>query len=78
MTSVRVSILAWSAASGIVLGLFAGLLLFAVPVIVSELGAGFVPRLGPRARIVLAVVSFAALPLAGATLGFLEGRLKLR
>ena len=78
MTSVRVSILAWSAASGIVLGLFAGLLLFAVPVIVSELAAGFVPRLGSRARIVLAVVSFAVLPLAGATLGFLEGRLKLR
>ena len=78
MTSVRMSILLWSAVSGVVLGLFAGLLLFSVPVIVSELAAGFVPRLGSRSRIVLAVASFVVLPLAGATLGFLEGRLKLR
>ena len=75
---MRASILVWSAVSGLVLGLFAGALLFAVPVIVSELGAGFLPRLGFRARTILAVVSFAVLPLAGATLGFLEGRLKLR
>jgi len=75
---VRASILVWSAVSGLVLGLFAGVLLFAVPVIASELGAGFLPRLGSRARTILAVVSFAVLPLAGATLGFLEGRLKLR
>ena len=75
---MRASILVWSAVSGLVLGLFAGALLFAVPVIVSVLGAGFLPRLGFRARTILAVVSFAVLPLAGATLGFLEGRLKLR
>lgn len=75
---MRASVVLWSAVSGLVLGLFAGLLLFAVPVIVSELAAGFLPRLGSRARTMLAVVSFAVLPLAGATLGFLEGRLKLR
>lgn len=75
---MRASILIWSAVSGLVLGLFAGVLLFAVPVIASELAAGFLPRLGARARTTLAVVSFAVLPVAGATLGFLEGRLKLR
>jgi hypothetical protein len=75
---VRASILIWSAVSGLVLGLFAGVVLFAVPVTVSELTASFLPRLGSRARTTLAVVSFAVLPLAGATLGFLEGRLKLR
>ncbi len=64
--------------SGLLLGLFAGLLVFAVVVIGSELLSGIVPRLGPRARVIIAVVSFAVLPLAGATLGFLEGRLKLR
>ena len=75
---MRTSILVWSTVSGLLLGLFAGVFLFAVPVIGSELGPGFVPRLGPRARLVLAVVAFALLPMAGATLGFLEGRLKLR
>lgn len=75
---MRASIVLWSAVSGLVLGLFAGVLLFAVPVVVSELAAGFLPRLDSRARTTLAVVSFVVLPLAGATLGFLEGRLKLR
>jgi hypothetical protein len=75
---MRTSILVWSAASGLILGLFAGVLLFAVPVIASELASGIVPRLGPKARATLAIVSFTVLPLAGATLGLLEGRLKLR
>lgn len=75
---MRTSILVWSAVSGLVLGLFAGVLLFAVPVIVSELAGGALPRLGSRARVTLAVVGLVVLPLAGATVGFLEGRLKLR
>jgi hypothetical protein len=75
---VRASILFWSAASGLVLGLFAGVLLFAVPVIAGELAGGIVPRLSARGRLALAVISFAVIPLAGAILGLLEGRLKLR
>ena len=75
---MRTSILVWSTASGLILGLFAGVLLFAVPIIGGELASGIVPRLGPKARLTLAVVAFAVLPFAGATLGFLEGRLKLR
>ena len=75
---MRASILFWSTASGLVLGLFAGILLFAVPVIAAELASGVIPRMGPRGRLVLAVVSFAVIPLAGAILGLLEGRLKLR
>ena len=75
---MRTSILFWSTASGLVLGLFAGILLFAVPVIAAELASGVIPRMGPRGRSVLAVVSFAVIPLAGAILGLLEGRLKLR
>ena len=75
---MRTSILVWSAVSGLLLGLFTGVLLFAIPVIGSELAAGVVPRLTPRVRAALAVVSFAVLPLVGAGLGLLEGRLKLR
>lgn len=75
---MRTSILLWSTASGLVLGLFAGVLVFAVPIIAGELASGLVPRLGPRGRLTLAVISFAVIPLAGAILGLLEGRLKLR
>ena len=75
---MRASILFWSTASGLILGLFAGVLLFAVPIIAGELASGVVPRIGPRGRLALAVISFAVIPLAGAILGLLEGRLKLR
>ena len=75
---MRTSILFWSTASGLLLGLFAGVLLFAVPILAGELAAGVVPRLGPRGRLALATVSFVVIPLAGAILGLLEGRLKLR
>ena len=75
---MRTSILVWSTVSGLILGLFAGAVVFAVPVIGTELAAGMIPRLGPRWRLALAIVSFAVLPLAGAVLGLLEGRLKLR
>jgi len=75
---VRATILGWSAVSGLVLGLIAGLLLFALAVVSGELLAGVIPRLAGRARVALAILSFVLLPLAGAALGWLEGRLKLR
>jgi hypothetical protein len=75
---VRATILGWSAVSGLVLGLIAGLLLFALVVVSGELLAGLIPRLAGRARAALAIFSFVLLPLAGTVLGLLEGRLKLR
>lgn len=75
---MKATILGWSAFSGLVLGLFAGLMLFAVLVIGGELASGLVPKLGGRLRIAASIVSFVILPLAGAVLGFLEGRLKLQ
>jgi hypothetical protein len=75
---VRATILGWSAVSGIVLGLIAGLLMFALLIIGGELLSGLVPRLAGRARVVAAFLSFVVLPLAGAVLGWLEGRLKLQ
>ena len=75
---MRTTILGWSAVSGLVLGLIAGLLLFALAVVSGELLAGVIPRLAGRARVALAILSFVLLPLAGTALGWLEGRLKLR
>jgi len=75
---VRTSIVAWSAVSGLVLGLIGGILLFAALVAAGELLPSIVPRLGGRARIVTVLFSFVLLPLVGAALGWMEGRLKLR
>jgi len=75
---VRATILGWSTVSGIVLGLIAGVMLFAVLVIGGELLSGVIPRLTGRARVAAALLSFVVLPVAGAVLGWLEGRLKLR
>jgi len=75
---VRTSIVAWSAVSGLVLGLIGGILLFAALVAGGELLPSIVPRLGGRARIVAVLFSFVLLPLVGAALGWMEGRLKLR
>jgi hypothetical protein len=75
---VKATILGWSAASGLVLGLIAGLLLFALAVVGGELLVGIVPRLAGRTRTAFAIFSFVLLPLAGAVLGWLEGRLKLQ
>ena len=75
---MRATILGWSAVSGLVLGLIAGLLVFALAVVSGELLAGVVQRLAGRARTALAIFSFVLVPLAGTVLGWLEGRLKLR
>ena len=75
---MRATILGWSTASGFILGLFIGIALFAVVVISGELAAGIIPRLAGRVRAVVTVFAFVVLPLAGATLGWLEGRLKLQ
>jgi hypothetical protein len=75
---MRATILVWSAVSGLVLGLMAGILLFAVLVLGGEFLSGVLPRVGARTRLAAALLSFVLLPLAGAALGWMEGRLKLR
>ena len=75
---MRATILGWSALSGLVLGLMAGLMTFAVLVLGGELAAGVIPRMGTRARGIAAFITLVVVPIAGATLGWLEGRLKLQ
>ena len=74
---MRTSILGWSAFSGLVLGLLAGLLVFAVVMVIGELAPNVLSKLGGRVRTVTAIVTLIIVPLIGATLGWLEGRLKL-
>jgi hypothetical protein len=74
---MRASILAWSAFSGLVLGLLCGVAVLAVLVAGLEVLAPGLARATERWRPTLLVVCLVVLPLAGAVLGWLEGRLKL-
>ena len=73
---MRSSIMAWSTFSGFVLGLFCGVALAAV-LAGLELVVPGLARALERWRPLLLAVCFVALPLVGAVLGYLEGRLKL-
>ena len=54
---MRASILGWSAFSGLVLGLLAGLLVYAVVIVAGELAPNVIPRIGSRARSVAAFLT---------------------
>lgn len=74
---MRASIILWSAGSGILLGLF----IDAAAIGVWALLSGFVPAIAPknfpRWASVGAALVLALVPLVGAVLGYLEGRLKV-
>ena len=74
---MRATILAWSTVSGLVLGLVVGVLVFAVLVLAGEVVSPVIPRLSGRVRGVAGFITLVLLPIAGAMLGWLEGRLKL-
>lgn len=74
---MRLTVLAWSAAGGALLGLFAGLALFAVGALVVALLPEAPARWADRHWWAGALVCFVALPIAGGVVGYLEGRLKL-
>jgi uncharacterized membrane protein YqjE len=74
---MRLTILAGSTASGLVLGLFAGLGLLALLALVAT-SVPAAARLADRLRAVALVAALVVLPLLGALLGWLEGRAKLR
>jgi len=74
---MRPTILAWSAFSGFLLGLLAGLAVLALLVAGLELVAPGVARATARWRPALVVLCLVVLPVIGAVLGWLEGRLKL-
>jgi hypothetical protein len=73
---VRTSILLWSAASGIILGLFIDATLIGVALVFSALLPGAAARLHHRWFTILAVALLSVIPAAMAVLGYLEGQLK--
>jgi hypothetical protein len=77
---VRTSIVAWSAASGAVIGAIAALLLVgagAIAAAVLPLPAGVAREIGRRG-VQLSIALLVLFTAVGAVLGYLEGRLKVR
>ena len=74
---IRLTILVGSTLSGLVLGLFVGLGLLAL---LAFLGTSVptLARAAERLRVTALVATLVVIPLAGAVLGWLEGRAKLR
>jgi hypothetical protein len=73
---VRASILLWSTASGLILGIFIDATLMGVALLLSALIPGVSARLHYRWLRIAAAVVLVAIPVAMSVLGFLEGQLK--
>jgi hypothetical protein len=73
----RTGILLWSAASGLIVGLLAGIGLVALLTLAVHIVPGIPDRLVERFRVPLLLLLLLALPLVAAMLGYLEGRAKL-
>lgn len=73
---MRASILLWSTASGLILGIFIDATLIGVALLLSAVIPGLSPRLHYRWLRVAATIVLIAIPVAMGVLGFLEGQLK--
>ena len=73
---VRTSILLWSTASGVILGLFIDATLIGVTVLASAVMPSLGVRLQQRWLATSTAIVLALIPATLAVLGFLEGRLK--
>jgi hypothetical protein len=73
----RGAMLLWSAASGFVVGLLAGIGLLALVTLIVHIVPGISERLIDRMRVPVLVVLLIALPLVATIVGYLEGRAKL-
>jgi hypothetical protein len=73
---MRASILLWSTASGLILGLFVDATLIGVALLLSAVVPGLTPRLHARWFTISAGVVLWLIPLVLGVLGYLEGELK--
>ena len=73
---MRASILLWSTASGLILGLFIDATLVGVALLLSAVIPGLTPRFHTRWFTISAAIVLALIPLAMGALGYLEGELK--
>lgn len=74
--TTRASIIMWSAGGGALLGLIADLFIAGLWVIAGVALPAIAPRHLPRWTAVIATLTFAAVPVLMALLGYFEGRLK--
>ena len=73
---MRASILLWSTASGLILGLFIDAILIGMALLLSTLIPSISARVAHRWFAVAATALLAVIPLGLAVLGYLEGKLK--
>jgi hypothetical protein len=73
---MRASILLWSTASGLILGLFIDATLIGVALLLSAVVPGLSPRMHYRWLKISATIVLAAVPVVMGILGYLEGQLK--
>ena len=73
----RTAMLLWSAASGLVVGLLAGVSLLALLTLVVNVVPGIPERFVDRMRVPVLVLLLLGVPLLAALLGYLEGRVKI-
>jgi hypothetical protein len=73
---VRTSILLWSTASGIILGIFFDATLIGVALLLSAVFPSAINRLNHRWFVALSTVVLVSVPIFLAVLGYLEGELK--
>ena len=73
---MRASILFWSTASGVILGIFFDATLVGVALLLSAVFPAAASRLNHRWFITLAAVALVSVPVVLAVLGYLEGELK--
>jgi hypothetical protein len=74
--ATRASIIIWSAGSGLLLGVFIDAALVGIWMVISALLPALAPRVFPRWLGAVTAALLAAVPLALAAMGYLEGRLK--
>ena len=73
---MRASIILWSTASGLILGLFVDATLIGVALLLSVVFPGVSARIHHRWLTTGALIVLAAIPLVLGVLGYLEGELK--
>jgi hypothetical protein len=73
----RASMLLWSAATGLVMGLIAGVGLLALLTLAANLIPGIPERVVERLRLPVLVLLLGVVPVVAALLGYMEGRAKL-
>ena len=75
--STRISVLMWSAGSGVAIGLILDALIFGAWMVASNFLPALSPRNLPRWATITSLAALSLIPIVSGMIGYLEGRLKL-